>query len=135
MSSQNKPLIENRKAVTIFKRICDTLGLTPGAHGTNAKIVDIIKHSGAEVSATAVGLWSKTQPPGIDNLLIISQISKVSVHWLLTGEGEQYVNPPIEKALENFIRRIAHEEIALERSRESNVRSLDTHLEQIQKRG
>lgn len=95
-----------------FNRVCDALGFA-NVYGVKTKIADEL-----DISSSAVGLWEKGEVPGTDalkNVLKVAESSGTSIHWLLTGEGEKFVNEkkPIsfDEILENKIRGIVCEEL------------------------
>lgn len=73
-----------------FDRVCEALGYE-NKYGVKSKIATQIK-----VSKTTVGAWESGKVPGAEglkNLLEVAKLSGASLHWLLTGEGPQFVRP------------------------------------------
>lgn len=66
----------------IFGRITIALG--------KSKAADIAKMFG--LTAGAVSQWKNTGNISLENLNAVSLSSGVSIHWLVTGEGEKFLN-------------------------------------------
>ncbi|MEO8649168.1 MAG: helix-turn-helix domain-containing protein [Acidobacteriota bacterium] len=83
------------------------------------------------ISKQAVYEWQKTTP-GLENLLKIAESSGTSLHWLLTGKGEQYLNQPskvgFEEIMDSKIRAIVREEIAASSKLIQDLGTIDQFL-------
>lgn len=109
MSRENEALLQENG---FFDRICEALGIK-NERGAKAKIAEIVG-----VSDNAIGFWEKGEMPGRKSLENIAQVSKrsnTSIHWLLTGEGEKYINPGkhinLDETFRAVVREIVREEI------------------------
>lgn len=57
---------------------------------TQTKIAELLGVSGSAVSS-----WAKDGDVSTKNLIQISKLTKSSIHWLLTEEGEKYLSEPV----------------------------------------
>lgn len=108
MSRENEALLQENG---FFDRICEALAIK-NERGAKAKIAEIIG-----VSDNAIGFWEKGEMPGRKSLENIAQVSKrsnTSIHWLLTGEGEKFLNSDrqvnLDEAFRAVVREIVREE-------------------------
>lgn len=67
------------------------------------------------ISKQAVYEW-RENAPGLDNLFKIAETSNTSLHWLLTGQGDQFLTTEnsvsIEDVIDSRIRKIFQEEMS-----------------------
>lgn len=63
------------------------------------------------ISYQSANLYLKGRMPGSNSLIDISRKTSCSIHWLLTGEGEKYIEipqkkdkPPLTDQMREFIR-------------------------------
>lgn len=70
------------EAVGLFSRIAKALK-TENVEEISRKVL---------LSKQAVYLWQKGKPPSLETLLLISDLSGTSLHWLVTGEGPELID-------------------------------------------
>lgn len=120
MSRENEALLQ---ANGFFDRICDALDVK-NERGAKARIAEIV-----DVSDNAIGFWEKGEMPGkksLENIAKIAKRSNTSIHWLLTGEGEKFVNTVKTINLDETFRAVVREIV-----REEFLENSDLH-EKIQ---
>jgi predicted transcriptional regulator len=49
------------------------------------------------IKPAAVSSWKKEKKIPYENLFAVSKYSGVSLHWIVTGEGEKYIQPTSEE--------------------------------------
>ena len=99
---------------------------TPTTNSLWKRIQQALGTSGVPETASVVGLtkpsvydWQKGKPPSLDTLIKIARLGNVSLHWLITGEGEKAVAPGggdetvygiLRKSEREIVRRLASAE-------------------------
>lgn len=69
-------------------RLLEVCNLT-NFHGVGKQVADV-----TGLSSAAISKWRRGEgKPSFDNLIQIAKSTNSSIHWLLTGEGEKYVQP------------------------------------------
>jgi len=82
-----------------------------GEKNPKSKIAEVLG-----VKPSAVTNYLQDRIPDADKLRQISNFTKCSIHWLITGEGEKYINVEkkvnLEETIREVVREIVREEIS-----------------------
>ena len=75
---------DSRASFPVWERIIEALGIS------SVNLISIR----LDVARQSVYDWQKGKMPAIESLVRISEVSRASIHWLVTGEGPRRVNEP-----------------------------------------
>jgi repressor LexA len=74
--------VDSRQNFPVWERITEALGIS------SVNLISIR----LDVARQSVYDWQKGKTPAIESLIRISEVSRASIHWLITGEGPHRVS-------------------------------------------
>ena len=114
--------MESEKLSTFGERLIAAFGEVP-----KSKIAEVLG-----VKPSAVTNYLQDRIPDADKLKAISDFTNCSIHWLITGEGEKYLNPEkqvtLDESFRAIMREMIREEIVSEKNRAA-IRGEDVKIE------
>jgi len=74
--------VDSRQISPVWERITEALGIS------SVNLISIR----LDVARQSVYDWQKGKMPAIESMVRIADVSRASIHWLITGEGPRRVN-------------------------------------------